>query len=314
MYPLSATKQTTLAQTVSCSGIGLHKGEMVNLVLRPAEAGTGVMFRRTDIDGGLSREAILEAKYDKVIGTMLGTVIANESGAAVSTIEHLMAALAGCGVDNVIVEVDAAEVPVMDGSSMAFVDLIETAGLKKLDSPRKVIRIKKPVYLEDGMKKAALLPSDGFSVSVEIDFDNKVIGQQTCDFEMTEGSFKRELCDCRTFGFLKDIQFMHENGLGLGGSLDNAIVLDGDEVLNEDGLRRADEFVRHKVLDAIGDLYLAGYSIQGRFEGVRSGHDINNKLLHALFAQPDAWELTSEPVLAEAIADHDVTTRRLAVA
>lgn len=285
-------QQHTLATTVTLEGIGLHQGTPVNLVLRPAGADTGIQFVRSDLTGPLA-ERTIPARYDFVTDTMMCTTISNEHGASVATIEHLMAAIAGLGIDNLWVEVDAPEMPVMDGSSDLFIDAMMAVGLAVQASPRKALRIIKPVELVDGAKQASLLPSDGFAVDVSIDFDNKAIGQQNATLSLANGAFRKHLGAARTFGFLKDVEAMKQLGLGLGGSLENAIVIDGDQVMNEDGLRFDDEFVRHKALDAVGDLALAGLPILGTFKGVRPGHDMNNRILRALFANPEAFEVVT---------------------
>jgi len=283
--------QTTVAGAVSCAGIGLHSGSEVSFTLRPATANTGVVFVRTDIEN--PEEAIIPALFPHVCQVTLCSVIGNMHGHTVGTVEHLMAALAGMGIDNVIIEIDGSEVPVMDGSSSAFVDLIEQAGIEELSMARRMIRIVRPIRVEDGDKVCELLPDDETVFEADIDFDNDVIGRQTASVTLKEGSFRTELADARTFGMLQEVQAMHAAGLALGGSLDNAVVVDGDRVLNEGGLRCPDEFVRHKLLDAVGDLYLAGLRIIGRYRGVKSGHALHNKLLHALFTQNGAFEIVT---------------------
>lgn len=256
--------------------------------LLPAPADTGIVFRRTDVADG-NRD--IPARYDTVTDTMLGTTISNEDGVKVGTIEHLMAALTGCGIDNLIVEIDAAEVPIMDGSAGPFVFLIECAGVAQTDVPRQYLRVLEPVALEDGPKYAELAPAESFSTDFEIDFPTPVIGRQHYRFDLNSAAFKTELCRARTFGFLHEVDHLKSLGLALGGSLDNAIVIDNDRIINEGPLRYSDEFVRHKVLDAIGDLSLAGYQIKGRFTAKRAGHDINNRILRKLFDTPEAWTL-----------------------
>lgn len=288
--------QTTIRNRICCTGIGLHSGKNVRVTMYPAEAGTGVVFRRVDLlDGGssadLSEEACtVAARYDNVSETQLGTTVANNYGASVATVEHLVSALAGCGVDNIVIELDGPEVPVLDGSSAPYLFLIECAGVCQLAAPRTYIRMLDTVVVEDGDKRASLSPYDGFAAGLEIDFECSAIGRQSYEIDMTEGSYKGEIARARTFGFLHELEYMKSLGLARGGSLENAVVLDGDGIMNEEGLRYPDEFVRHKILDAIGDLYLCGAPIMGRFDGVRSGHGINNALLHALFDQPSAWE------------------------
>jgi len=278
--------QRTLKNEIDCTGIGLHSGARIAMTLRPAAPDTGILFRRTDVAGDA---ALVPARWDMVGDTRLCTALVNHQGVRVGTVEHLMAAFAGCGVDNAIVEVDGPEVPVMDGSSAPFVFLIECAGVVGQNATRRAIRVLAPVVVTDGPKRAALLPGEGFSLDVEIDFASRAVAHQNCSFRLAEGSFKRELARARTFGFMHEVEYLRSVGLARGGSLENAVVVNGDRILNEGGLRYDDEFVRHKVLDAIGDLYLAGAPIVGRFEGVQSGHHLNNELLRRLFATEGAW-------------------------
>lgn len=278
--------QRTLKTVVNCDGVGLHSGNPVHLTLKPAEPGTGVVFKRTDVE---AEKAIIPARWDRVVDTRMCTVIANEHGVRVGTVEHLMAALAGCGLDNVLVEVSGPEVPVMDGSSSPFVFLIECAGVVEQDQPRRVIRVLKPVTVEQGDATATLEPDTDFSLDVQVHFEGTAVSRQALQVGMKNGSFCKELARARTFGFLNEVEAMQAAGLGKGGSLDNAIIVDGLNIVNEDGLRYEDEFVRHKMLDAVGDLFLAGGAILGKFAGNRSGHALNNALLRALFADDDAW-------------------------
>ena len=279
------SKQNTLRRSINCVGISLHGGQKTSLTLRPAGANTGIVFRRIDIVG--SREIL--ASWENVVDTRMCTTISNADGVTVSTIEHLMSALAGCGIDNVYIDIDGLEVPVMDGSAQPFVFLIECAGVLELDAYRRIIKILKPVRVKTGNKMAELTPSKTFSVSFEIDFDNEIVANQTISVNMVNGNFKKEIARARTFGFMHEIETLRAAGLGLGGSLDNAVIVEGNKVLNEDGLRYNDEFVRHKVLDAVGDLYTAGSFIWGNYKGVRSGHALTNNLLRALFADKTAW-------------------------
>ncbi|MDH5749839.1 MAG: UDP-3-O-acyl-N-acetylglucosamine deacetylase, partial [Rhodospirillales bacterium] len=252
----SFVQQQTLKSTIGCSGVALHSGAKVTMTLRPALADRGITFIRTDIAG---RGAVIPASWDNVVDTRLCTTLGNDQGVTIGTVEHLMAALAGSGIDNAIIEVSGPEVPIMDGSSAPFVFLIECAGTIKQDAPRRVIRILEPVVLEAEGQSVSLLPDDSFSIDFEIDFDSPAISRQTISVGLeNEGVFKAELSRARTFGFLHEVEQMWAAGLAQGGSLDNAVVVSGDRVLNEDGLRFGDEFVRHKVLDALGDLYLAG--------------------------------------------------------
>lgn len=285
------TFQKTLRNSISCTGVGVHSGNVVNMTLRPAEAGTGIVFRRTDVDAAI---ADVPARYDTVTELVMCTTIANEAGVKVATIEHLMAAFSGSGIDNALVELDGPEVPVMDGSSAPFIFLIECADVIDQAKPRQFIKVLKEISVTDGDAEAVLSPGDNISVSFEIAFDNKRIGHQSCSFNLRNGTFKNEISRARTFGFLGELEQLKSMGLAKGGSLDNAVVLSGEDVLNEEGLRYQDEFVRHKALDAIGDLYLAGAPIIGQFQGVRSGHSLNNKLLHAFLSDKDAWCLTTE--------------------
>lgn len=280
-----AVCQRTLAREAVIEGIGLHSGAPVILTLRPAPAGFGIIFRRLDLDPAQD----IPARYDAVVDTRLCTVVANAEGASVGTVEHLMAALAGCGVDNVLVELTGPEIPVMDGSSQPFVDLIADAGVTAQPAHRKVIRVLKEVSVEVNGARASLMPSDTFAVNMDIDFASEAIAQQSLSFGMVNGAFCKEVAKARTFGFLHEVEAMRAAGLARGGSLENAIVIDGDTVVNEEGLRFDDEFVRHKALDAVGDLYLAGHQIIGAYHGHKAGHGVNNALVRALFADPEAW-------------------------
>ncbi len=286
-----ACPQMTLAAPVVIEGIGLHTGRPIRMDMHPAAAGFGLVFRRTDLGTRDRSVTDLPARFDHVGDTTLSTAIRNEAGTSISTVEHLMAALSFLGIDNLLIEIDGPEIPVMDGSSQIFIETIEAIGLKALAAPRRAIRILKPVVVEDGLKRAALLPGAGFKLAFEIEFDNPVIGHETIEADFNDPSFKDEILRARTFGFLKDVEAMWQMGLGLGGSLENTIVVDGDEVLNEEGLRFDDEFVRHKVLDAVGDLALAGAPLIGRYEGLRAGHAMNNRVLRALFADASAYEI-----------------------
>lgn len=283
-------KQRTLKNVIRATGVGLHSGEMVYLTLRPAAPNTGIIFRRVDLDPVVE----IRAKAENVGETALSTTLV-EHGQRVSTVEHLLSAFAGLGIDNAYIDLNAAEVPIMDGSAGPFVFLVQSAGIEEQNVAKQFIRIKKPVVLEDGDKWARFEPFDGFKVSFTIDFEHPAFTgrPQQVDVDFSSTSFVREVSRARTFGFMKDIEKLRENNLALGGSMDNAIVVDDYRVLNEDGLRYEDEFVRHKVLDAIGDLYLLGHSLIGAFSGHKSGHEVNNKLLRKLLAQEDAWELVS---------------------
>jgi UDP-3-O-[3-hydroxymyristoyl] N-acetylglucosamine deacetylase len=277
--------QTTLKSDVSFEGIGLHSGAPVRVVLHPASANTGIVFRRTDI----AEFPMLPARWNDVVVSPLNTRLKNASGVTVSTIEHLMAALAGCGVHNVIIDIDGPEVPILDGSAASFVRGIVEAGLTRLSAPLRAIEILKDVAVSDGPAFARLSPATTLQIEFEIEFEDAAIGRQKKTLNMANGAFVRELCDSRTFCRSADVDAMRANGLALGGTMENAVVVDGDKVLTPGGLRHTDEAVRHKMLDALGDLYTAGAPILGRYTGTRAGHAMTNKLLHALFAQPDAW-------------------------
>jgi UDP-3-O-[3-hydroxymyristoyl] N-acetylglucosamine deacetylase len=280
-------RQRTLKNVIRATGVGLHTGEKVYLTLRPAAPDTGIVFRRVDLDPPVE----IQANAENVGDTQLSTTLVRD-GVRISTVEHLLSAFAGLGIDNAYVDVSAPEVPIMDGSAGPFVFLIQSAGVEEQKAAKRFIRILKPVEVREGDKVARFDPFDGFKVSFGIDFDHPVIGEETkqavIDFSST--SFVREVSRARTFGFLRDIEMLRERNLALGGSMDNAIVVDDFRVLNEDGLRYEDEFVKHKILDAIGDLYLLGHSLVGAFNGYKSGHELNNRLLKALIAQTDAWE------------------------
>jgi UDP-3-O-[3-hydroxymyristoyl] N-acetylglucosamine deacetylase len=268
------------------AGVGVHTGEHVRVSIRPAGPDTGMVFVRTDIR---DRDNRVHATGAAVTKTTLGTVISNAAGVTVSTIEHLMAAFCALGVDNAVVELDGPEVPIMDGSSEPFVQIIDRVGLRAQQAVRRYIEILEPIEVVDGDKSARLAPASQFEVAFEIAFPTPTIGRQTVDLVMDEQAFRDELANCRTFGFLAEVEALRAMGLARGGSLENAVVIDGDRILNEGGLRRPDEFVRHKALDAIGDLYVLGAPIIGRFEGVLAGHGLNNALVRALMDRPQAW-------------------------
>lgn len=284
--------QRTLKNKIHCFGVGLHTGMTVSMHLVPAAEDSGVVFRRTDIN---DKPNEVPADYRYVSNTMLGTTLSNDAGVKVGTIEHLMAALWGCGIDNVIVELDGPEVPIMDGSSEPFVFLIECAGIAEQHKMRRVIEVLKKVDVQDGQSYASIDPAEGFSLSLEIDFNSKAIANQQCMFDSRDFSFKTDISRARTFGFAHEVDQLRKAGLAKGGSLENAIVVSGDQVLNKGGLRYKDEFVRHKTLDCIGDFYLAGAYVKGHFHGIRPGHALNNKLLHAFFADTSAWRVLKTP-------------------
>ncbi len=283
---LKSPMQHTINNNIEISGVGLHSGRTVRMTLRPAPADHGVVFKRVDLEEGHN---IIPAIYDRVTDTRLCTVITNEYGASVGTIEHLMAALRGCGIDNVLVELNAAEVPIMDGSSKPFVDAIDAMGMKEQSQPRRGIKILKDVVVQDGDKMVRLSPSSVPMFSGRIQFPHIDIGTQDFSLKLVNGNFRHDVSDCRTFGFFKEAEMLRNAGLALGGSLENAIILDDNGVMNPEGLRCSDEFIRHKILDAVGDLYLAGGPIVGAYHGVKGGHALNNAILHALFADPTAW-------------------------
>jgi len=300
--------QQTLKTSISCAGVGLHTGTMVNMTMHPAAPNTGIIFRRTDLDVSQGGGADIKAYALGVGDTQLGTTICAEgehaAKATISTIEHVMAALAGCSIDNAIIDVDAPEVPVMDGSSAPFVRLIECAGVEQQGAPRRYIRILRPVEIRGEDKHAVLEPHDGFALHFEIDFPSAAIGRQEIAIEMGDPCFKDDIAAARTFGFVKDVEMLRSMGLARGASLENTVAIDGDTVVNDDGLRFKDEFVRHKLLDAVGDLYLIGAPIIGRYRGVRSGHALNNQLVRALLADPDAYEITTEAPSTELRTAH----------
>ena len=280
-------RQRTLKNAIRATGVGLHSGRKVYMTLRPAAENTGIVFRRLDLDPPVG----VVADADSVGDTMLGTTLV-QGDVTIATVEHLLAALAGLGVDNAYVDLSAPEVPIMDGSAAPFVFLLQSAGIAEQNAPKVFTRVKKLVRVEDGDKCAEFRPFAGFKVNIKIDFDHPVFKKhtQTASIDFSTTAFLKEVSRARTFGFLKDIEALRAQDLTLGGNMDNAIVLDDYRVLNEDGLRYEDEFVKHKVLDAIGDLYLLGNSLLGEFTGFKSGHSLNNQLLRALRADKDAWE------------------------
>ncbi len=283
--------QKTVAGVFSCEGIGLHSGSDVRFTLHPAAADTGIVFLRTDIEN--TQEALIPALFTHVCQVTLCSKLGNSHGHTVGTVEHLMAALSGMGIDNALIKINSSEVPVMDGSSQDFVDRIKNVGTVELNKPRCMIRIKRAVTVTDEDKSCSLLPDDGCFFEADIDFKNTIIGKQSASLDLSGTDFSNFFSNARTFGLLHEVQTMHAAGLALGGSLDNAILIDGERVLNKEGLRGDDEFVRHKILDAVGDLYLAGLRIMGRYKGIKSGHALHNKLLHELFSSPDAFEIVS---------------------
>src|SRR5688572_2596629 len=279
--------QRTLKNSIRASGVGLHSGKKVLMTLHPALADTGIVFRRTDLPAAED----IPARAENVGETAFGTVLV-KGDSKVSTVEHLLSAFAGLGIDNAIVELSAPEVPIMDGSAGPFVFLLQSAGIEQQRTPKRFVRIRKRLRVEDGDKWAQFDPFDGFKVNFEIEFNHPVFKRrsQKASMDFSTTSFLKEVSRARTFGFMRDLELLRSRNLALGGNLDNAIVLDDYRVLNEDGLRYEDEFVKHKILDAIGDLYLLGHSLIGEFSGYKSGHALNNKLLRALLADRTAWE------------------------
>lgn len=282
--------QGSIARSLSFQGVGLHGGKPVRMVIRPAAADTGVRFLRVDIT---DRDPVVHARWDAVVDTRLCTVLGNAAGVTVGTVEHVMAALAAMGVDNAVIAIDGPEAPIMDGSSLPFAQAIARAGVVGARGARRAIRIKQPVSIARGDASAALEPAaldaTGLRIDFAIDFEDAVIGRQAVALDVTADSFVADLADCRTFARRAEIEALRKAGLALGGSLDNAVVVDGAHVLNRNGLRRPDEFVRHKALDAVGDLALAGAPIIGVYRGVKAGHALTNQLLRALFDRPEAW-------------------------
>ncbi len=283
---MSTTRQQTLKSRINCTGIGLHSNSSVSMTLCPAPPDSGVLFRRTDLDPTMASVA---ARVDNVVDSRFSTTIGRGEDVCIGTVEHLMAAFAGCRVDNVLIEIDGPEVPIMDGSAAPFIFLIECAGTVAQDAPRQAIRVLKDVRVDDGERSASLCPAAEFSASFELDYDNPVIARQEYFFRFEGDSFKTDLSRARTFCLEQEVDYLRSLGLAQGGSLDNAIVVGKQGILNEGGLRHDDEFVRHKILDAVGDLYLAGGPIQGHFHGVCSGHEMNHRLLDALFEDASAW-------------------------
>ncbi|QSX30401.1 UDP-3-O-acyl-N-acetylglucosamine deacetylase [Shewanella cyperi] len=283
--------QRTVQNMVKSTGVGLHSGNKVTLTIKPAPINAGITLVRTDLTPAVE----IPAKADQVRETTMCTALVNDEGVRISTIEHLFAALAGLGIDNAIIEVDAPEIPIMDGSASPFVFLLQTAGIQEQAAPKKYLRIKRTVRVEDGDKWAELRPHQGFRVNFAIDFKHPEIArsQQHMVMDFSSTAFVKDISRARTFGFMRDIEYLRANNLALGGSMENAVVLDEYRVLNPDGLRYEDEFVKHKILDAFGDLYVAGHAIVGEFCAFKTGHALNNQLVRALLAQQDAWELVS---------------------
>ncbi len=279
--------QTTVGNVIRFAGNGLHAGTFARLSIHPADANHGIWFRRTDINGN----GMIAARHDSVEASPLNTLLVNEAGVAVATVEHVMAALSGCGVLNAVVEIDGPEVPILDGSAAEFVRAILAAGVRKLDAPVHAIEVLRNVAVDDGRASATLSPAEELEIDFAIDFDDAAIGCQHKVLRLSNGTFVRELCDSRTFCRKVDVDRMHAAGRALGGTLSNAVVVDGASVVNPEGFRHADEAVRHKMLDAMGDLALAGAPILGRYTGIRAGHALTNRLLHRLFEDPLAYRI-----------------------
>ena len=287
---MKLNNQKTLKNNVAINGVGLHTGQKVSIKINPAPEDYGIVFRRTDVEGFNN---IVRADYRNVTKTQLGTTISNQEGTMVSTVEHLMAALWGCGVDNALIDLSAAEIPIMDGSSEPFIKAIDETGIKLLDKNREVIKIKNSLEVTEEDKYIRAEPSDEFAIDLEIDFNSKAISRQRSRFAGSEENFRNTLSQARTFGFSHEVEYLRSIGLARGGSLENAVVLEGDKILNKDGLRYEDEFVRHKLLDCIGDFFLAGKRIVGSISAYKAGHGLNNKLLHKLLSDKNQFEITT---------------------
>ena len=282
----SNNNQQTISQSIFVKGIGLHTGNLVELTLEPAAVDNGIKFIRVD----KKNDNVIEAIWSNVSETVLSTTISNSSGVKISTIEHLMSALSGLHIDNLNIYINANEVPIMDGSSKPFVEMIEEIGIKKQSKKRKLLNVKKSIEVSENNTSVKIVPNNQFSIDFEIDFPSKIVSKQSCQLQLINGNYKTDIAAARTFGFEKDVKYLRSNGLALGGSLDNAVVVGENEILNKDGLRYTDEFVRHKILDSIGDLYLAGSPIIGYFYGNKSGHYLNNQLLRKLFSDETNYE------------------------
>ena len=278
--------QQTISNYISVKGIGLHTGNLVELTLEPAAVDNGIKFIRVDN----KNDNVIEAIWSNVSETVLSTTISNSYGVKISTIEHLMSALSGLHIDNLNIYINANEVPIMDGSSKPFVEIIEEIGITKQSKKRKLLNVKKSIEVSENNTSVKIVPNNQFSIDFEIDFPSKIVSKQSCQLQLINGNYKTDIAAARTFGFEKDVKYLRSNGLALGGSLDNAVVVGENEILNKDGLRYTDEFVRHKILDSIGDLYLAGSPIIGYFYGNKSGHYLNNQLLRKLFSDKSNYE------------------------
>ncbi|MDZ4363457.1 UDP-3-O-acyl-N-acetylglucosamine deacetylase [Brevundimonas sp.] len=281
--------ERTIVAPAIIAGVGVHTGQRVRLAVRPAAPGTGIVFVRTDIT---DRDNRIPVSGEAVVDARLNTMIQTAAGTRLSTIEHLMAAFCALGISNAVVEVDGPELPILDGSALQFVQLLDRAGFRRQQAPVRYIEILEPIRVTDGGKSAALLPCDRYEMRFEIDFPTPVIGNQVVDFVVDEATFRAEIMAARTFGFAHEVEALRQAGLARGGSLENAVVIDGDQILNPGGLRMEREFVKHKALDAIGDLYVLGAPLLGRYEGVKAGHAVNNLLVRALLANPQSWRET----------------------
>ena len=282
-----SSNQQTIRKSFSLNGIGLHSGKKVKITVEPAKVNNGIKFIRTD----LTKDNIVPALWSNVSSTNLCTTISNEKGVSVSTIEHLMSALSGMHIDNANILINNIEVPIMDGSSLPFVEELENSGMEIQEMPRKIISVKKEIFVSNNDSYAKITPNKQFSIDFEIDFESQLVSKQACQLQLINGNYKTDVSSARTFGFEKDVDYLQANGLALGGSLDNAVVVGEKNILNKEGLRFNDEFVRHKILDSIGDLYLAGKPIQGYFYGSKSGHFLNNQLLKELFSDKSNFDI-----------------------
>jgi UDP-3-O-[3-hydroxymyristoyl] N-acetylglucosamine deacetylase len=302
-------RQTTLASEITLTGTGVHSGAPVSITICPADGDSGIRFL---LFNGYAEGTEIAADQRSVTGVTLCTVLGDGNGASVATVEHLLAALRGLGVDNALIEIDSAEVPIMDGSASRFVEAIDEVGLAELDAPRRFLKVLKKIVVEEAGAYGELAPHNGFHIDIEIDFDTPLIGSQRIEIDMNPGAFRRELARARTFGFMKDVERLWAAGLALGASLDNTIAIGDDRVINREGLRFSDEFVRHKALDAVGDLALAGAPILGAYRSRRGGHRLNALVLKALFADADAWTMIEAPRYRE--IRHAELSHRLAAA
>jgi UDP-3-O-[3-hydroxymyristoyl] N-acetylglucosamine deacetylase len=278
--------QKTVKSDIKCSGIGLHTGRKINMIVRPAGVDEGVVFHRND----LSKNNTVKAELTNVCDTTLATTL-GMNGTRVSTVEHLLSAFSGMGINNAIIEIDSFEIPIMDGSALPFVDMLKTVGTEVQNKPKRLMIIEKPVSVSDGEGKAMFLPSSQFEITYDIDFDHPVVEKQSYHMVLSSETYEKDICPARTFGFLRDVEYLQAKGLALGGSLKNAVVLDDEKVINKEGLRFPDEFVKHKILDAIGDLFLLGMPIIGHFVAYKSGHRLNNLLLKELLANQECWRI-----------------------